>query len=81
MLQVVQRFMRVAESGLFAAPVEQPLVRLISASATRDEIKIDGRHRLGLSLAQPGLQNGGDSAQPARSTASERSPPSMAADL
>jgi len=63
-VEVVQRLVWVAEGGLFAAPVEQPLTAPGQLVGDQARDQIDGRHRFGLSLVQPGFQHGGDSAQP-----------------
>src|ERR1017187_1271657 len=56
-VEVVQGLVRVAEGGLFAAPVEQPIAapgQLIGDQA-RDQI--DGRHGFSLGLVQSGFQH------------------------
>src|SRR5271167_674147 len=63
-VEVVQRSVRVAEGGLFAAPIEQPLAapaQLVS-DQTRDQI--DGGHSFRLRLVQSGFQHGSDAAEP-----------------
>jgi len=63
-IEVVQRFVRIAEGSLFAAPVQQSLGApgQFVRDQTRDEI--DRGHGLGLGLAQSSFQHGGHAAEP-----------------
>ena len=49
-VEVVERLLRIAESGLFAPPLEQAIgaARELVRDQTRDQI--DGRHGFGLGL-------------------------------
>src|SRR5471030_1428861 len=57
-------FCWIAEGGLFAPPLQQPVAApgQFVGDQARDEI--DGRHGLGLGLAQTRFQHGSDAAEP-----------------
>ena len=63
-VEVVQRLVRIAEGGLFAPALQQPVAAPgeFVGDQTRDQI--DRRHGFGLRLAQSGFQHGGHAAEP-----------------
>jgi hypothetical protein len=62
-VEVIERLVRIAEAGLFAAPFQQSVGASCQLIRYQTSNQIDGRHRLRLCLMQPGLEDRGDASQ------------------
>ncbi len=63
-VKVVQSLVRVAEGGLFAPAIQEPLTAAGKLIADQAGDQIDRRHGFRLRLAQSGFQHGGCAAEP-----------------
>ena len=62
-IEIVQRLLRVAEGGLLAPPLQQPLAATHELIGDQTRNQIDGGHGFGLSLAQARFQHGGHASE------------------
>ena len=63
-VEVIQALVRVAETCLFLAPLEQPLAAAVDFVRDQRGEHVDGRHVLCLRLKQARFQHGHHTAQP-----------------
>jgi hypothetical protein len=62
-VEVVERAIRIAEAGLFAAAFQQPVGATGEFVGDQARDQVDWCHGFGLRLAQPGFEHGGHTAQ------------------
>jgi len=57
-VEVIQRFLRIAKPGLFAAALQQSVGATVEFVVDEAGNQINGRHRFGLCLMKAGFQDG-----------------------
>ena len=62
-VEVVERPVGIAEAGLFAAALQQPVATAREFVRDQARDQVDGSHGFGLGLAQTGFEHLGDAAQ------------------
>jgi hypothetical protein len=63
-VEVVESAIEIAETGFLSTPVQEPVGTPCEFIRYESGKQIDGRHRFGLGLVQPGFQHSCNSAEP-----------------